>query len=78
MPARGDRVPQPRQHVGALGQVEEQQPRVHEVERSTREGLAGGEVLGLEGALAVSRAVQHGQRHGAERRVRVDAQHPAR
>ena len=41
-------------------------------------GSPAAEVLRLEGALAVARAVQHRQRHGAERGVRVDAQHAAR
>ena len=37
VPARGDRVPQPRQHVDALGQVEQQQPREDEVVRRARD-----------------------------------------
>ena len=78
MPARGDGAPKPPQHLDAPGQVEQQQPRVHQVERSARDRLAGGEVLRLEVALAMARAVQHGQRHGAERGVRVDAQYAAR
>ena len=77
MAARRDRVPQPLEHGGPLRHVEQQQPRVHEVERPTGDWLGGGEVVGGEGTLPVACAVQHLHRQDADRGVRVHAEHAA-
>ena len=74
VPARGDRVPQGPQHRDTLGQVVEQQPRVHDVKRRTRDRLAGGEVDSRELALAVPGVVQHRDRLSAQGRVDVHPQ----
>ena len=76
--AGSDRVPQVSEHCGRVADVEQQQPRVDEIERRARDRCARLEVGRHEHALPVPGVVQHALRLAAEVGVDVDAADEAR
>jgi hypothetical protein len=77
MAARGNRVPETLQDGNALGEVEQQKPRVHEVERRARDRRVLRQVVAAEPALAMAQAIQPLDGVGAERVIDVEAEDAA-